>query len=359
MIQALARLFLTVAGLLGGYAVTQAIDWQAELGLDPNYVIILFVILGAAIGFLLGGILGREMTAGWMHFEERIAQVSSLDLVIGTVGLMVGLTIGFLLAQPLRFLSPSWLSVLASAVTYVVTARIGVSVALMRRRDFARLFPGVQRSEPMVTEPMTLLDTSVVIDGRFPELTELGFITGDVRVPRFVLAELQTLADSADDTRRARGRRGLDLLATLPKERSVGVLEVDFPEIPAVDEKLIRVASDVGATLVTVDYNLTKVARVSGVRVLNLNEVAAALRPTFIPGDSIRLLLAKPGKEPDQGVGYLDDGTMVVVQGGRPFVGSDLLVEVTSVLQTAAGRMIFARLAHEVDGDDKDAGGRD
>ena len=207
------------------------------------------------------------------------------------------------------------------------------------------MFPRLAPPELVTAkERVVLLDTSAVIDARFVELRRLGLLPGSVRVPRFVLAELQTLADSADDTRRARGRRGLDLLASLPAEDAISVFESDYPDTPQVDEKLMRLATDVRSSLVTVDYNLAKVARVRGIDVLNLNDAAASLRPTFLPGENIRLRIAKPGKEAEQGVGYLDDGTMVVVQGGRSSVGSDSDVEVTSVLQTSAGRMIFARL---------------
>jgi rRNA-processing protein FCF1 len=194
---------------------------------------------------------------------------------------------------------------------------------------------------------LKVLDTSAVIDGRFVELRELGLLEGEMRVPRFVLGELHTLADSADDMRRARGRRGLDLLARLKDVESqrVEVFEADFPDIPDVDNKLLRLAAETGAVVLTVDHNLTSVARVRGVGVLNLNEVASAMRPNHLPGERIRLRVAKEGKEPGQGVGYLEDGTMVVVAEGRDRIGRDADVEVTSVLQTSAGRMIFSRFS--------------
>jgi len=185
-----------------------------------------------------------------------------------------------------------------------------------------------------------------VIDGRFQQLVEAGMLEGTLVVPRFVLVELQTLADSADDLRRARGRRGLDLLTTLSLgTNAIQVFEADFPDTPTVDAKLVRLAASSGGSIVTVDHNLTQVARVEGARVLNINEVASAVRPLFIPGDTIQLLVVKAGKEPGQGVGYLEDGTMVVIADGREAVGSERAVEVTSVLQTSAGRMIFAKLA--------------
>lgn len=346
MILAVTRFLFVSGGLLGGYAVTQSVDWQAALDLDPTYVIFLFVILGAAIGFVLGGIVGRELTASWLRIEARIAEVSGVDIVLSTVGLLSGLVIAFFVAQPLRLLEPIWLAIIVSVVLSVTTGYLGVAVALTRRREAAILLPRLApTTQYELPEPLTVLDTSAVIDGRFIELREVGFLPGLVRVPRFVLAELQTLADSADDTRRARGRRGLDLLATLPAGKTVEVVEVDYPDVPEVDEKLMRLAADSEAKILTVDFNLMNVARVRGIEVLNLNELSSILRPTFLPGDPLRLRIAKPGKEQGQGVGYLEDGTMVVVQDGRELIGSDADLEVSSVLQTSAGRMIFARPA--------------
>lgn len=355
MIQAITRFVLIAAGLLGGYVVTRVVDWQTELGLQPSYVIFLFVILGAAIGFVLGGIVGRELTYAWQRTEARIAELSSADLVLGTVGLVVGLLIAFFATQPLRLLQPASLAISVSALLFVMAAYIGVAVALTRRREFVSLFPRFGGHESMpAKERLVVLDTSVVIDGRFMELRRAGFLPGTPRVPRFVLQELHTLSDSADDLKRSRGRRGLDLLATLPEDEGMVVVEVDYPDIAAVDEKLMRLAADTNAILVTVDYNLTKVARVRGIEVLNITEAAEALRPNFIPGDRFVVRVAKAGKEPGQGVGYLEDGTMVVVSAARQVIGQDVEVEVASVLQTSGGRMIFARTTEGRDGFDSE-----
>jgi len=351
MIEAITRFVLVATGLLGGYVVTRAADWQAELGLDPNYVIFLFVILGGASGFVLGGIAGRELDSAWKRVESRLAVVAGPDLLLGTIGLLVGLAVAFFMAQPLRLLEPAWLAIVATALLSIVAAYLAVGVAMTRRREFGMLFPRYAVNESNSDSGTIALDTSAVIDGRFTEMRALGFLPGDLRVPRFVLAELQTLADSADDGRRARGRRGLDLLATLPAERAVEVLEIDYSDLAAVDEKLMRLATESKAALLTTDYNLTQVARVRGITVLNLNEAAGALRPNFLPGDTMRLRVAKTGKESGQGVGYLEDGTMVVVQEGAALIGEEAPVEVTSVLQTAGGRMIFARLATSGHGD--------
>lgn len=344
MIQAITRFVFVATGLLGGYVVTQLVDWQTEIGLPEYYVIFTFIILGGSIGFVFGGIFGRELSTAWGHAEGRLSELSAADLLLGTIGLVVGLLVAFLASQPLRLLQPVWLAIGTSILVTVVAGYVGIHIALTRRRDIITAYPGLGPADALPSGDRGLiLDTSAVIDGRFLEVQTLGFLPGQLRVPRFVLGELQTLADSSDESRRSRGRRGLDLLSALPDDRTIEVYEIDYSDMAAVDDKLMRLSVDSGAVLVTVDYNLTKVARVRGIEVLNLNELAAALRPNFLPGDSIRITVAKPGKEATQGVGYLEDGTMVVVADGRSLVGTDALVEVTSVLQTSAGRMIFAR----------------
>jgi uncharacterized protein YacL len=336
------------AGLLGGWIAARIVEIPESTGLTQRYVIIVLLILGWSIGYLLGGIVGRELDRLWKRAEERIRDLAPSDLILGTAGMIAGLFVALITSQPLLRIQPQWLGIASALTLTFVLGIAGARVALIKRREFAAAYPRLAPAELLpATERTVLLDTSAVIDGRFPELAKLGFLSGRLRVPVFVLAELQTLADSADDTRRARGRRGLDLLTTLD-DGVVEVFEADYPETAEVDSKLMRLAEDAGAAMVTVDYNLTKTARVRGIEVLNLNEVAAALRPAFLPGETIRLRIAKPGKEAGQGVGYLEDGTMVVVQNGRASVGDDVDVEVTSVLQTSAGRMIFARMSESM-----------
>jgi uncharacterized protein YacL len=345
MIVQLSRFVLATFGALAGLAVKDSIDWTGQIGFPESLVIILFVILGCSIGFILGGILGRELTRAYVYVEEYTGRMSAPDLLLATAGLLVGLVVALITSTPIRSIQPSWIALTGTITLFVVIGYYGVRIAMMKRRDFARLFPRLgDPSDVSADLPSKVLDTSAVIDGRFAELVRTGFLEGSLRVPGFVLAELQTLADSADDGKRARGRRGLDLLATLNGVSSaVQVFEADYPELPDVDSKLVRLAKDLGAELVTVDYNLAQVARVQGVKVLNINEIAAALRPSHLPGEQIRIAIIREGKEADQGVGYLEDGTMVVVQSGRPHIGSELDTVVTSVLQTSAGRMVFAR----------------
>lgn len=344
MVNSVTRFIFTVTGLIGGYAITQLVNWQVEPGYPRYYVILLLIILGGSIGFLLGGPAGREVSAAWQKAQDGLRDLSPVDLLLGTTGLVVGLVVAVLASFPLRLVEPRWLGLVATLSLLVISAYVGVSAAMFKRRDIAAIFPKLAVSELRpAQERILLLDTSAVIDGRFVELGRLGFMPGSFRVPRFVLGELQVLADSADDTKRARGRRGLDLLTAMPEDSQFEVFEIDYPEIPKVDEKLMNLAVDSHAIMVTVDHNLTKVARVRGIDVLNLNEAASSLRPNYLPGETIRLRVAKAGKEADQGVGYLDDGTMVVVQQGHELIGGDHDIEVTSVLQTSAGRMIFAR----------------
>lgn len=353
MIQAVTRFAFIATGVLGGLVVTQVVDWNAQLGYSSSYVIFLFVILGGAIGFVLGGIVGRELASAWTRTEARLAEIAGVDIILGTIGLVVGLAVAFFASQPIRLLQPVWLAIAVSALLVAVAGYLGVSVSLTRRRELVALFPQLAPSDlDSPSERLVLLDTSAIIDGRFVELRRLGYIPGRMRVPRFVLGELHTLSDSADETRRARGRRGLDLLEALPADQSVDYVEIDYSDLSHVDEKLMRLSADANAAMVTVDYNLTKVARVRGIEVLNLNDAAAALRPTFLPGDQISIRITKAGKEAGQGVGYLEDGTMVVVSDGRDLIGREAIIEVVSVLQTSAGRMIFARPGDAEDGSD-------
>jgi len=197
-----------------------------------------------------------------------------------------------------------------------------------------------------------ILDTSVIIDGRIADITRSGFLEGTIVIPRFVLRELQTIADSSDSQKRNRGRRGLDMLNTLRKEFGIQILEKEYDE-PGVDGKLIKLANELRGTIVTTDYNLNKLASLQGITVLNMNELANAVKPVMLPGENMKIRILKEGKEPGQGVAYLEDGTMVVVEGGKKHIGDSVNIEVTSSLQTVAGKMIFARLRGLHDSSDK------
>jgi uncharacterized protein YacL len=346
MIVQLTRFVLATLGALAGLAVKDLIDWPNQIGYTETLVIFLFVILGCSIGFIFGGIIGREVTRAYIFIEDYIRRMSAGDFLLAIGGLLVGFVTAFFVSTPIRLLQPEWVGTLGTVMLFVVLGYLGVRVALLKRLDFARIIPRLADATPGTAGTRDkLLDTSVVIDGRFAEILKAGFLDGRVRVPGFVLSELQALSDSADDTKRARGRRGLDQLAALQGGlHAVEVFDADFPDVPDVDGKLVRLALEAGLQLVTVDYNLSQVARVQGVDVLNINDLAAALRPSHLPGEQIRITVVREGKEADQGVGYLEDGTMVVVQNGRDSIGGTVDTLVTSVLQTSGGRMIFAKL---------------
>jgi uncharacterized protein YacL len=221
-----------------------------------------------------------------------------------------------------------------------------MTLAIRGKDEFNLIIPYVKFSRQDSRDDVTLLDTSVIIDGRIADLCETKFIEGKFVVPRFVLKELQQIADSADSLKRNRGRRGLDILNKLQKSATVAVKihEEDFPELQDTDAKLVKLGKLLSGRVLTNDYNLNKIAELQGVQVLNINELANALKPVMLPGEEMEVKIIKEGKEHNQGIGYLDDGTMIVVEGGRHLIGQTKKVLVTSVLQTAAGRMIFARL---------------
>lgn len=321
---------------------------------------VLFIILSGYGGYALGRTL--DLPVSWpalvgggllialavLGLEEGLRRVSLPTLFVGAVGISVG----FLCAQvlgsllnalqpPARFVGKGFLSLLLGY--------LGLAQALKRAGELefltAKLFPNPAPKK----ENLKLLDTSVIIDGRIADICEAGFVEGLLLVPQFILRELQQIADSSDGLKRNRGRRGLDVLQRVQRMPRVEVQihDLDFPQIREVDRKLIEVAKVLGAKVLTNDYNLNKVAELHGVTVLNINELANALKPVVLPGEQMHVYVLKEGKESGQGVAYLDDGTMVVVDHGRKYLGQSVDVTVTSVLQTTAGRMIFTRLREE------------
>ena len=255
-------------------------------------------------------------------------------------GLFAGAALAALLTLPLRLLPAGWYQGAAALTLYAALLPLGWVLGGARKDPGA--FPAAERADSAAPK---VLDTSVLIDGRISDICKAGFLEGPLVAPAFVLDELRHIADSADSLRRNRGRRGLDVLARLQEEAEsrVRIVEKDYPDAEEVDVKLLRLARDLGGAVLTNDYNLNKVAGVTGVRVLNINELAGALRPAVLPGEEMTVQVIREGKEPGQGVAYLEDGTMVVVENGRRRMGEKLEIEVTTVLQTSAGRMIFGR----------------
>lgn len=310
------------------------------------------VVLGSGIGYVLGGVLGRSTARSAETARVRLRPVSADTLVAGALGLVVGVLLGAGAAWPVFFLPQAYLAFPLFGFVVVVLGYFGFVIGASKRDGVLALFGERAGLPPRVVAPAALprvLDTSVAIDGRIVDVVRAGFLHGQLLVPTPVLGELQGLADAGDDARRAKGRRGLEVLEQLQREPYVDleVLELDVPGVVEVDSKLVRICLDRGAALLTLDTNLAKAAGVAGVQVLNLHSLALALRPPVVAGEDVPVLLLKAGKEPGQAVGYLDDGSMVVVERARQRVGMEVAVRVTSVLTTANGRLVFGRLADD------------
>jgi len=302
---------------------------------------------GALLGWGAGWWAGERVRRGLEAFGALVQRTPLADLVAGSLGAAAGLGLAVLatatLPEELPFVGAYGAVLVAASGAY-----LGAVVALRKRDDLVvwlRLPAGTSSRRSTTSGQYKILDTSVIIDGRIADIARTGFLEGTLVIPSFVLQELQHIADSSDVLKRNRGRRGLDILNRMQKESRVAVeiLDRDFDDISDVDAKLVRLARRLDAKVLTNDFNLNKVAELQGVEVLNINELANALKPVVLPGEEMVVHVIKDGKEQGQGVGYLDDGTMIVVDGGRRYIGESVDVLVTSVLQTAAGRMIFAK----------------
>jgi uncharacterized protein YacL len=310
----------------------------------------------ALVVSLIGALFGLILTP---HFTTRPArmlrkyldQVPAQQLVAGSAGLIIGLIVAALISLPLSLL-PAPYNAILPVLSAIIFGYFGTVVLAMRRRDVFELFrgqmPGLTpggTSDGMPKTRQILLDTSVIIDGRVADVSRTGFIMGTILVPRFVLNELQHIADSPDLLRRNRGRRGLEILNDLQKESlaPVQITDMDVEEVDEVDEKLVLLAKQLQCAIVTNDFNLNRVAELQGVLVLNINDLANAVKIVHLPGEEMEIRVIQEGKELGQGVGYLEDGTMVVIEGGRRHMNQTISATVTKVLQTSAGRMIFAR----------------
>ena len=315
----------------------------------PELWAVVFGLVGALVGLVVTPFLTTRPARA---LRARISEMPAAVLVAGMIGLIVGLSIAGLLSFPLSLLPIPFGQVLPM-VGAVIFAWLGIAVFVMRQRDIFSLFrgrlPGRLAAEGagVANEGRSvLLDTSVIIDGRIADISRTGFVSGIILVPRCVLNELQHIADSADALRRNRGRRGLEVLNRLQKESAVPVRFTDMEVSGAreVDDKLVILAKQLNFAIITNDYNLNHVAQLQGVSVLNINELANAVKAVFLPGETLHVSILQEGREPGQGVGYLEDGTMVVVDEGHRHLNAEVNVVVTKVLQTTAGRMIFARM---------------
>ena len=328
--------------------------------------ILLGAVIGGIVGFILSSYFIRQLKRFSAWVEVQLNKMPIHDVIAGVVGLFLGLIIANLLGY--AFSKIPVVGEYIPVIFSIVFGYLGITLTIRKRKDLTGMFDFIQKltkamsknpeqaaaakgkqpAAPAEAKPQQqykLLDTSVIIDGRIADICDTGFIEGTLLIPVFVLEELQHIADSSDALKRTRGRRGLDILQRIRqgKRCKVEVTNVDFDDITEVDSKLVRLGQQVGGKIITNDFNLNKVAQLRGVEVLNINELANAVKPVVIPGEAMEVTVVKSGKEQGQGVAYLDDGTMIVIEGGQRFMNETIAVEVTSALQTAAGRMIFAK----------------
>ena len=328
------------------------------LGKDTNQTPELVGMMLGLLGALTGLILTPYLTTRPFHWVRRsLFGLSTQTLAAGLTGMIVGLIIAALLTFPLSLL-PTPFGKILPFVGVLLFGYFGISIFVMRQQDIftmTRLFFGrdaeVEAPDAEIASGgrTILLDTSVIIDGRIADIARTGFLSGTLLIPRFVLNELQYIADSSDSLRRQRGRRGIEVISQLQKDTNIPlrISDIDVEGVREVDDKLVVLARQLRCPILTNDYNLNRIAELQGVNVLNVNELANAVKLVFLPGETLSVNLIQEGKEAGQGVGYLDDGTMVVVEDGRGHMDRNVAVTVTKVLQTAAGRMVFARLDRE------------
>jgi uncharacterized protein YacL len=347
------RLVVTLGCTAAGFVIGRSLpEWVEAGGPNPDASIIVGAVLGAGIGYVAGGLFGRFVRRSLDHAPEVVARASGAELFAGTFGLVAGILVGAVVAVPAIILMPVVLGWTSAALLVVVLAAYGSSIFSARADDLlAAAGLGTRRGRVAVGGEIPrsgeyVIDSSAAIDGRVLELARAGLISGLVWVPGFVLDELQGIADSGQKDRRRRGRRGLDVLDALSATPAVELVADDrsYPEFAEVDAKVLALAIDTGATLVTTDGNLASAAGLRGAAVLNPHTLGESLRPVPIGGEVLDLVIERVGSEPGQGVGYLDDGTMVVVEGGAAWVDEKVQVEVASAMRTSLGRMLFAKL---------------
>lgn len=365
------RMLLTLIGAFLGYGCFMALDyWVLKNGFDEKYftedwqpvaVGLFFALIFAIVFFRLTPLINRQSRKLSENIEHDLQGVSANDILVGTIGLILGLLIALLVTQIYATLISGYVYAVLSILTYLIMGYLGVVVSTKKGKEFfafvsqaRRVIPGdkpqeqKKSSKKKVEGIPKIFDTSVIIDGRIAEIMKTGFLEGPIIIPEFVLVELRHIADSSDSLKRTRGRRGLDILNKIQEDYGIEIYNTDseksIREIPEVDVKLLKLAQIMKGYVVTNDFNLNKVATINGVKVLNINELANTLKPVVLPGEEMTVSLVKQGKDNSQAIGYLDDGTMIVVENGRRKIGQTTTITVTSVLQTAAGRMIFGRL---------------
>jgi len=361
VIRNLVRGIVTLVGAVLGYAIATGIlliPYLDNLSFTKGlpFTIGLFavtILLFALIFFLLSSSIYKLLIKTNKIIEKNLSGMSVTEILFGAVGAIIFLVITFFLTMPIANAWPGF-GGLVTVLLNIAAAMLGANIALKKKEEILNFFSGLRVKghtpkekveKQVLTGTPKVLDTSVIIDGRIYDICKTGFVEGKLIIPFYVLEELRHIADSSDSLKRNRGRRGLDILNKIQNELDIEVeiWEKDYKDIQEVDSKLLKLATEIKGQVVTNDYNLNKVAEFQRVPVLNINELANAVKPMLLPGEEMSLLISKVGKEQNQGIGYLDDGTMIVVEDGKKYVGETLFVIVTSVLQTAAGRMIFAK----------------
>jgi uncharacterized protein YacL len=354
LIKRIIQLFFIFIGGTLGYVYIPKLIVLLNVGDGSNWLTSPYTgaIIGAALFFFLTLFFVDSIVQAIKLFEEKIIKAPVTDVLFGTLGLVIGLIVAFLIQIPLNNVKLAAISTVLPIFISLFLGYFGFQIGFKKRDELINLLQISGRTKEKKKDPedrkdpsLKILDTSVIIDGRIADICQTGFLEGTLVIPRFVLEELQHIADSSDVLKRNRGRRGLDILNKIQKELAVKVeiYEGDFDDVSEVDSKLVKLAQLTGGVVVTNDFNLNKVCELQGVKVLNINDLANAVKPVVLPGEEMKVQVIKDGKEQNQGVGYLDDGTMIVVEDGRGHIGKTIDVVVTSVLQTSAGRMIFAK----------------
>jgi len=388
MLKRLVRGIITIIGAVAGYGVFLLFGlWMKKNGTDISTVFtdaqligigIVFAILFGIIFFRLTPAITRQSAKVADNIDHDLKEVSANEILMGTIGLILGLIIAYLVTQIFSEITNKYVLTVINLILYLGLGYLGAVIASRKSKDLFSMIAAnaatrkqaqgqnqaqnlnLDGAVPSGTAGMftkskkksdsipKILDTSVIIDGRIADILKTGFLEGPIVIPEFVLVELRHIADSSDSLKRTRGRRGLDILNKIQQEYGIEIYNTDneksLKEIPEVDVKLLKLAQLINGKVVTNDYNLNKVAAINGVSVLNINELANTLKPVVLPGEKMSVNLVKQGKDNSQAIAYLDDGTMIVVEDGRKMIGKTTEINVTSVLQTSAGRMIFGRL---------------
>lgn len=356
MIRATLKFIIALVGFSIGFSIFQLCQ-TLHLFMSLSEAQLIFAVLFLSFSFgilflLLGDKILDSVERLISNIEGELVNYSSQDLLASSVGLIIGLILAFFVSQLIFYFKLPYVSMISSVIVYILFGYIGIKLPYKRRSDFGNAEDairtlaysnGKRRNASNFTPK--IIDTSVIIDGRIKEICLTGFIEGLLLVPEFVLQELQHIADSSDNLKRMKGRRGLDLLKEMQDELPalIKIIPDDVEGTKEVDIKIIKLAQKLHAKVITTDYNLNKLAEVQGITVLSINELANVIKTIVLPKELIKVLVMKEGKEVNQGVAYLPDGTMIVVENGKNHIGTTIQVEVTSVLQTPAGRMIFAR----------------